>query len=534
MQTDPMPAHLPRRLITLGCAGSCAALGLMLLPVVESLAGRLYAADESPEQLVDSLYGPDLKKAKGTPDTKDDLALADKLIGDAKTAGKNKGFQLALLKRAVLLALEDPDGAPTAQAATEMIVAAQALPAVAAWQDLTDKAAAVLRRRNLGKADKLLEADFAWLMQLSRAALAAGDSAFADRVLAALIRDAQTNRFKLVADEAQQLQAEIRFMAPFQSAAKRELAKIKPGAEDPKMALQVAEAVLGQTGDWEQAAPLLRSANDPRWNLVAHLRELRLHPPAPPAKPGEGEAKPAGDEPKPVAETPKPPVVAEGPAPVGVVATAPTTASASAIELLTEQTMPAKHPSPAGKLFLASEASLIAAQAAAADQSRLSTAQKMDLAKAQRSAQDVLSKAQEEYATAFERVLRLSWVPLLSRNLQADWVQIGTGTKWEILGGDELKGNGDWDSCLRSSHVKPGDFVMECEFQRRAEEAHAFLLFREHSGPPVYSLEVGEDHVHLLFAKGGGAEEREVAKHDPGSPRDRWCKLKLAADGDHL
>lgn len=236
----------------------------------------LYAA-ESPEQTIEQVYGPQLTKVRGTPETADDLALAQDLVKDAKTMASDPALVTALLRRAVDLALADPEGAPVAQEIVGMLLQGKGLSEKEAWQELVRKGQDALRRRNLGADDKMRVPWVQWQLQSTRAALDACDSTAADRQLAEILRDIQGQKLKYQADEVRQLAARVRMEAPFlalAAKARKTVDPADPAAEpnaDPKLNLAAGETLLAQTGNWQQALPYLVRSGDTRWNLILNM-----------------------------------------------------------------------------------------------------------------------------------------------------------------------------------------------------------------------------------------------------------------------
>lgn len=494
--------------------------GLGALCYVAALA----AADQTPEQQIDALYGADFKKVKASPATQDDLALAQKLIEVGLSAKQNKPFQAGLFRRAEALALEDATsaGAQAAEQAATGLIAAQIAPAASGWQELTDRAQPVLRRRNQGRADPLLEPYLGWLKKQADAALAAGDTQATERSLNALVREAQYHRCKYEADQAQLMLAQCRFEAPMRAAVKREWAKWEAQPEDAELRQKAGETVLAQLGDWAAAQETLGRLEKTDWPFLLAQRQARLQPPL---KPKDGEAH-AGE--KPAAAAP----VAATSTPAGAVSAQRLLAAA---DLLNALAAPNRSSAP-GRAAVLTEAAALYEAAQQADAAGLSTQQKIELATLNKQAQAAADKARTEAQAALARAARLSWIPLISANRAADWSDIGQPVKWEMLEDEVLQGKGTWEGMAGSLRAtKQCDFILEGDFQRRDAEARPVILLRAHNGPPCYVLYFSEDHATLSFAKGDGeGEEREVQKRDVAVGLNQWRRLQVVAEGDRF
>ena len=109
----------PRHLLRLVCLF----LGVLTWPVC--------AEDgEKVAETFNALYGADLARVRGTGDTRDDVALAVRLLAAAKRAADQPAFVTVLCERACELALGHPTGYPTALKAMDFL--AQTVPEKAA------------------------------------------------------------------------------------------------------------------------------------------------------------------------------------------------------------------------------------------------------------------------------------------------------------------------------------------------------------------------------------------------------------------
>ncbi len=97
-------------------AARLVAAAILLLSVVPALADE--AADT-----FDKLYGDDLKRVAATPAAADDLALARQLLEAARQVTHQPALLTLLCERAHELAIKDPAGYPTAEAALKFLAA---------------------------------------------------------------------------------------------------------------------------------------------------------------------------------------------------------------------------------------------------------------------------------------------------------------------------------------------------------------------------------------------------------------------------
>ncbi|HTL51859.1 MAG TPA: hypothetical protein VL860_04695, partial [Planctomycetota bacterium] len=244
-------------------------------------AAQAAPVTETPDQMIDKAYGPQMARVKATPETADDLELAQNIAKDAKAMAQDPAMQTGLLRRALALSVEDQEGAPLAEDLISTLVHLKSIKEEAAWQELVKKAGDAIHRRNLGKTDKMLDAYFSWQMQLVRAAMESYDGPAAEKQLNSLATESQASHLKYQADQAFQLIARIRMENPFQQAAAAARNKAAgddlslKASDDPKVNLTAGEAILSQTGDCVDAAPFLVRSKDVRWNLILNMHKLR-------------------------------------------------------------------------------------------------------------------------------------------------------------------------------------------------------------------------------------------------------------------
>jgi len=87
------------------------------------LAGSAAAWADEAADTFNKLYGDDLKRVAATPSTADDVALAKQMLEGAKKAEDQPAFLTLLCEKACELAIKDPTGYPTAEAAMKLLVA---------------------------------------------------------------------------------------------------------------------------------------------------------------------------------------------------------------------------------------------------------------------------------------------------------------------------------------------------------------------------------------------------------------------------
>ncbi|HTL52275.1 MAG TPA: hypothetical protein VL860_06870 [Planctomycetota bacterium] len=486
--------------------GACS-LGLLALALSQPAA----CAADAAEQQFDKQFGAELRKVQASPgDTRDDLDLARRLFATADQAAPNPAFRAALLRHAIALALLDPEGIPQATAGAELLASTGLTTAPAAWQVFNDAAAPILQRHNLGATDPLLEPYFEALKKQALAADALGDSAAAERALIRLERDATAWHCKFRADEAAQLRAKLRYMAPFKQSAQRELAKVKPAASDPQAGRAAVETALGLTGDLDTCLDNLRALNDPRWNLILAFHASRTDA----SKTSTG-------------------------GPAIQTAAAPPLPSSSALQILEAAdylatlTKAPRPPSLPGRAFFLSESATLLVAAQAADQSGLTTQQKLDLASKTRAAQDAARDARADLTRQLDSAGQIPWVPLLSPALDNDWIRAANTAAWNELPGNELQSARNWGSILRHRRAHSADFILEGELQRVDAISHPLLLLREHNLGACYTLEFGENQGHLLFTK-PQTDDVELAEFPVNLPVKQWVSFRLVFDGNHI
>ncbi|MBM4017880.1 MAG: hypothetical protein FJ288_06045 [Planctomycetes bacterium] len=105
----------------------CAAL--LLGPATAGSAGAADAEDAA--QAVESLFGNDIRSVRATPDARDDVELAGRILDAARKAQGQPAFAAVLCEKAYELGCANPTGYPTAAAALELL--AQAAADRAAW-----------------------------------------------------------------------------------------------------------------------------------------------------------------------------------------------------------------------------------------------------------------------------------------------------------------------------------------------------------------------------------------------------------------
>jgi len=168
-------------------------------------------------EVVQSVYGEDLKRVAATKDPGDDVALASRLLGAAKAAENQPALLALLCERAADLGLADPRGFDTALAAADLLAAK--VPQQAALAQ--DTVVAVRQRqydlgRGVDKAaagDKLIDA----LTQASAAGTAAGDWEKAGKC----VRQAATVAHAIRSDKAPTLEAQAKGLVHRQQVALR-------------------------------------------------------------------------------------------------------------------------------------------------------------------------------------------------------------------------------------------------------------------------------------------------------------------------
>jgi len=119
----------------------------MNLPACSALTAILLAcplvvlADEAADTF-NKLYGDDLKRVAATPSPADDVALAKQLLEAAGNVTNQTAFLALLCEKAYELAIKDPTGYPTAEAAMKLLAASAAEKKVESLQ----KIAAIYQR----------------------------------------------------------------------------------------------------------------------------------------------------------------------------------------------------------------------------------------------------------------------------------------------------------------------------------------------------------------------------------------------------
>lgn len=157
------------------------------VPVPQRPAPLQAAEAQDAAAIFESLYGADLKRVKATPDPRDDLELAKRLLDATREAAGVPDFLALLCDRAYELAAASPEGYPTALAAMETESARLPVKAVACGERIVE-----VRQRQLdvARGDERLKAGEALidaLLALADAKTAAGAAAEAP----ALCRRAQ-------------------------------------------------------------------------------------------------------------------------------------------------------------------------------------------------------------------------------------------------------------------------------------------------------------------------------------------------------
>jgi hypothetical protein len=101
-----------------------APLGVVLVACLALLQATALAAEESDkaQEVFDSLFGSDLKKAQATRDPSDDVMLAAKILDAAQQADGQPVFQALLCLKAAELGAVDPRGYDTATAAADLLI----------------------------------------------------------------------------------------------------------------------------------------------------------------------------------------------------------------------------------------------------------------------------------------------------------------------------------------------------------------------------------------------------------------------------
>jgi hypothetical protein len=97
---------------------------LLLILAVATIQRADEAADiKGAQDAFETLYGQDLKKAQATPDIKDDLALAGKMVDDAKVppAADNAAVMTIICEKAYELSSRDPRGFAKAIEAMDLL-----------------------------------------------------------------------------------------------------------------------------------------------------------------------------------------------------------------------------------------------------------------------------------------------------------------------------------------------------------------------------------------------------------------------------
>ncbi|HTL50970.1 MAG TPA: family 16 glycoside hydrolase [Planctomycetota bacterium] len=510
-------------------------------------------AEDTPEQIFQKTYAADLKSVRGTVATADDLDLANKIVADAQALKQNKEIHAFMLRQACQLALEDAGGTSVAETITEALISNDGVKELQARQELAGFAAAIIRRRKLGKAEPLMESHCNWQLQVAGVARAQGDDALADRTLAAALQDAQAYGLKFLADTIRELQVWRKWDAADRLAIQQ--AKPKGGSNDPKLNLQAGEAILSQTGNWLAAEAYLKKANDPRCLRIAQLRKERgasnktvlevLLPvaaqffsvqglvataggtPAAPVLPVTPAPSP---EPGPAGEAPALPPVAEAPA-----APLPPASAGDVLQLadyLTLLASPPRRASLAGKAFLLEEAAVLTAMAQTLDQSNLTVSQKLGQVTRLRETKEAAAKARAEVIEKFDQECKLSWTALYGKTLADDWFPFSNFDTWKVLENGELQCiGGPYQTRLKSKRNLPIDFVLEGEISRSAADvADMVLLFR---GAFNYRVSVYPDATLFLYVDGTGKEVGQLARVGVNLPVNEWISLKVVFEGDH-
>jgi formylglycine-generating enzyme required for sulfatase activity len=123
-------------------------VGILVGAVLAFCTDLLSAAEADPAaakatEVFDSVYGADLKRARATRDTADNLELATRLLTAAKEATAQPEFLTVLCEKAFDLTSGYPDGYATAMQAMETL--ATALPAKVTW--CTEQVVDLLQKR---------------------------------------------------------------------------------------------------------------------------------------------------------------------------------------------------------------------------------------------------------------------------------------------------------------------------------------------------------------------------------------------------
>lgn len=110
-------------------------LGILVLPAV--------ATAQTATEVFDSIYGADLKKVSGSPDTRDDLALAERMLDDIRSGKIDAQAAALLCGKGFDLAMKDPGGNETAVAMMQELLARkpdQKAPCLEKIADVREKA----------------------------------------------------------------------------------------------------------------------------------------------------------------------------------------------------------------------------------------------------------------------------------------------------------------------------------------------------------------------------------------------------------
>jgi hypothetical protein len=261
------PARLPAVGGRLGRAFAVAVAATAATGWQASAAPARAAAGDDPQADYVALFGDEEKRALATPSTKDDAALAVKLLSKAADLKDAPALRRLVLERAADLGAKDPDGLATATDATNLRVAA-------ASADDPDRAAWVARAADL-VAQQYKRATTATKRAEAAAPLMAALADQADALAAAAkyadagrkLREAQTVAQAVRSPRADEFAARVKDVQARQQAAEKyeKLRQRLTATGGTDLLEQVVLGYLLEAGDVATATELAARHPDPAW-----------------------------------------------------------------------------------------------------------------------------------------------------------------------------------------------------------------------------------------------------------------------------
>ena len=216
---------------------------------------------EEATDVLNSLYGEELKRVAATPTPADDVALARRLLEAAKAAEKQPAFLTLLCEKAHELAIKDPSGYPTALAAMELLAAK----VPEKKNDCLQKSVVVYQRQYAtARGDEKTKAGETLIQAFASAAETLGSAGDYDAA-AMMLRQALGVAGAIRSDSRTAIQAQLTALAVRQQTEKQLAAlkaKLEANPQDDASRQELIRLYLVELDNPAEAAPLINDRCD--------------------------------------------------------------------------------------------------------------------------------------------------------------------------------------------------------------------------------------------------------------------------------